>query len=293
MILDFGGNLEDKFGKPEIITGPMASGKTTFALTITTIYRHFANELNCRILLFRPNIDTRPDMSRLGIERDKEFVRVEKAEDILKYAKDKRKFGKRNVDFIDEPEFLDSKTIEVIEELARIGDYPLLSALTTNFRGEPFAFKDYKKTMEDLLKIIPEQNKHVSRMAKCRVCRKTAEYTQRLLNGEPAPYYDPLVRVDSEKDIAQADKKYSYEPRCQEHFYVPGKDEYKFVAFLLKQNHGLKLEEATEIARQTGKIPADITMQIIETMCAEKQAHFDGQKIYAPPVIQIAKEMPQ
>lgn len=289
MILDFGGNLEDRFGKAEIILGPMASGKSTFALTITTIFRYFEHELNCKIDLFRPTIDTRPEMSRLGVEKDKQFTYVEKAKEITDYVKEKAKFGKRRVILIDEVEFLDSEIIDAVLEITKNGHYALLSGLATNFRGEPFSFSDYRLTMDDLLRIIPEQNQHTSKLAKCKTCRKTAEYTQRLIEGQPAPYYDKLVRTDSDKDKEKADKKYSYEPRCKEHFYVPGKEEYKFIAFMIKHNHGLKLEEVTAMAGQNGKIAPDITKQIIETMYAEKQSYFNGEKIYSPPIIQIAR----
>ncbi|GEM_PF-455128 len=292
MILDFGGELEDKFGKPEIILGPMASGKSSIALMLTTIPRYFKHELNCEIDLFRPTIDTRPEMSRLGIEKDKSFIYVDTAQQILDYVKEKSKFGKRRVILIDEVEFLDSAIIPTILELNKNGHYTLLSGLATNFRGEPFAFNDYKSTMEDLLKIIPEQNQHTSRLAKCKTCRKTAEYTQRLINAEPAPYYDPLIRIDSEKDKEKSDKKYSYEPRCKEHFYVPGKEEYKFVAFTLKQHSGLTLGQTIALADHGAKINPEITRQIISTMTAEKQAIYDGQKIYVPKIIQIAKEIP-
>lgn len=284
MILDFGGNLEDKFGKAEIVTGPMASGKSTFALTITTIFRHFSNELNCKIDLFRPTIDTRPEMSRLGIEKDKEFIYVDCAKKIVDYSKDKAKFLKRRVILIDEAEFLDSELVSAVLELTKQQNYVLISALATNFRGEPFAFSDYKLTMNDLLKIIPEQNQHISKMAKCKTCRKTAEYTQRLINDEPAPYYDPLIRIDSDKDKEKSNKKYSYEPRCKEHFYVPGKEEYKFVAFMLKQHSGLTLDQTIALADHGAKINPEITRQIISTMTAEKQAFYDGQKIYVPKI---------
>lgn len=292
MVLNLDGNLEDKFGKAEIILGPMASAKSSLALLVTAIFRQFANDLNCKVDLFRPDVDTREQMSRMGIEKDKDVTRISKSEEIIKYVKEKEKFAKRRVIFIDEVEFLDSEIINAVLELTKKGHYLLMSGLATNFRGEPFAFSDYKSTMEDLLRIIPEQNRGTSRWAKCKTCRKTAEYTQRLINDAPAPYYDPLIRVDSEKDKEKSEKKYSYEPRCKEHFYVPGKEEYKFVAFILKQNQGLKLNEAISMAEQNGKIAPDITKQIVATMCAEKQAYYDGQKIYAPPIIEIATQMP-
>lgn len=291
MILDFGTDLESKFGQAEIILGPMASAKSSLALMQTSIYRHFATELNCTVDLFRPNIDTRPEMSRLGIEKDKEFTRVGTAKEILDYTTTAH-IGKRRVVFVDEVEFLDSEIITAVNHLIKTGNYVLLSGLADSFRGEPFPFSDYKKTMEDLLRTIPEHNKHTSRLAKCKVCRKTAEYTQRLINGEPAPYYDPLIRIDSEESKAQADKKYDYQPRCKEHFFVPGKDAAKCVAYLIKQNNGLTLDDITDISKTYAKIKPEITLQIVETMIAENQAFYDDKKIYIPPTITVTAQMP-
>jgi len=292
MLIDFAGNLEDKFGQIEIITGPMASGKSSLALVITTIFRHFANELNCKIDLFRPDIDTRPEMSRLGIEKDKEFKRINNAKEITRYIEDKTKFGKRRVILIDEVEFLDSEIINAVQQASKTGNYILLSGLATSFRNEPFPFSDYKNTMDDLLRIIPDQNKHTSRLAKCKTCRKTAEYTQRLINGEPAPYYDQLRRVDSEQSKATTDKKYSYEPRCKEHFYLPGKEEHQFITYIIKQNNGISFNDLVDITRTTAKISPEITRESITTICQEKQALRDRGNIYHTPTLAIATQMP-
>ena len=81
--IDWGDNLEDKFGQAEIILGTMASAKSTIALMITTIFREFAKDLNCKVYLFRPNIDTRTQMSRLGIEKNRKFRRITNTKEIL------------------------------------------------------------------------------------------------------------------------------------------------------------------------------------------------------------------
>ncbi len=48
----------------------------------------------------------------------------------------------------------------------------------------------------------------------CMVCGEPATRTQRLINGEPANFHDPVVVVGAAE---------MYEARCREHHIVPGK----------------------------------------------------------------------
>ena len=48
----------------------------------------------------------------------------------------------------------------------------------------------------------------------CMVCGGAASRTQRLVNGQPANYDDPLVIVGTSE---------MYEARCRKHHIVPGK----------------------------------------------------------------------
>jgi thymidine kinase len=49
--------------------------------------------------------------------------------------------------------------------------------------------------------------------AVCSVCGSPASRTQRLINGKPASYHDPIILVGASE---------SYEPRCRHHHEVPG-----------------------------------------------------------------------
>jgi thymidine kinase len=47
----------------------------------------------------------------------------------------------------------------------------------------------------------------------CTVCGEDATMTQRLINGEPASYNDPVIMIGASE---------SYEARCKLHHYVKG-----------------------------------------------------------------------
>ena len=65
---------------------------------------------------------------------------------------------------------------------------------------------DYKTILHEVL--IPEDKLH----AICMVCGENASRTQRLINGEPAYYDDPIVLVGGSE---------AYEARCRAHHQVP------------------------------------------------------------------------
>ncbi|MCX8003229.1 MAG: thymidine kinase, partial [Anoxybacillus mongoliensis] len=46
----------------------------------------------------------------------------------------------------------------------------------------------------------------------CTVCGSPASRTQRLINGRPASYNDPVILIGASE---------SYEPRCRHHHEVP------------------------------------------------------------------------
>lgn len=289
MILDWFGDIEEKFGTREIFTGTMASSKTTIMLTLASIFTEFLEDLNCEMHIFTHAINKRENLSRLAIGQN--FKRFKNTKELSDYVEEITKPGKRKVIVLDEVQFFDSEIIGAIKDFTIKGNYLMMSGLLYSFRGEYFPFSDYKATMEDLLDIVSEDKRHVLRLAKCKICRKTADYTHRLINGLPAPYYDALVRDDSKESKSQSDVKYDYQPRCKDHFYVPGKDAYDFVCFLLKQNSGMSLDDIKETCKSAGKINEHVAQQIVDTVLAEKQAvkMEDGKLYYAPRILLPSK----
>ena len=78
-----------------------------------------------------------------------------------------------------------------------------MAGLDMDFRGEPFGSMPRLMTIaEDVTKLH----------AICLVCGEEACRTQRLVNGEPAHYNDPIIMVGAQE---------SYEARCRKHHLVP------------------------------------------------------------------------
>ena len=107
---------------------------------------------------------------------------------------------------IDEVQFMDEKIVDVCEDLANRGVRVIAAGLDKDFRGEPFGI------MPELLaraELVTKLN------AICQVCGGLATRTQRIINGKPAKYNDPVIMVGA---------KEQYEARCR-HCHVVLKDE--------------------------------------------------------------------
>ncbi len=106
---------------------------------------------------------------------------------------------------IDEAQFFDWQIADVVNSLAGRGIRVIVAGLDTDFRGEPFG----------PMPLLMAQAEEVTKLnAICMVCGGPASRTQRLVNGNPAAYDDPVVVVGAQE---------MYEARCRHHHQVPGK----------------------------------------------------------------------
>jgi thymidine kinase len=104
---------------------------------------------------------------------------------------------------IDEAQFFDDGLIAVVQTLAARGVRVIVAGLDLDFRGEPFGpIPHLLCEAEDVTKLH----------AICVVCGEEASRTQRLVNGQPARYDDPIILVGAAE---------AYEARCREHHVVP------------------------------------------------------------------------
>ena len=183
-------------GSIEVVCGSMFSGKTD-ELIRRLVRAKIARQ---KVQVFKPAVDVRYAVEKVTSHAGANYdaIPVEKAADIrTKLDKDTTVVG------IDEAQFMDAEIVEVARELAARGVRVLIAGLDTDFRGEPFG------PMPILMSIA----EHVSKLhAICMVCGDEASRTQRLVNGKPARYDDPIVIVGASE---------LYEARCRLHHEVP------------------------------------------------------------------------
>jgi thymidine kinase len=191
-------------GRLEMICGSMFSGKTEELLRRLK-RSEFAKQ---NVLTIKHSIDKRKNMcttsvvSHQGLERSAFTVGGldENIEKILELAN-------KNIDVvgIDEVQFFPIKIIEVICKLVENGKRVIVAGLDLDFRGEPFG------VVPTLMAIADEVLKF---KAICVVCGKDAHHTQRIINGQPAKYADPIILVGAEE---------CYEARCRDCFAIDQK----------------------------------------------------------------------
>lgn len=183
----------------ELICGSMFSGKTEELLR-----RVRRSEIaRRRILLFKPRIDHRYGHKRVTSHNGKarsDAVAAESAAALLAQVP-----AGTDVVAIDEVQFFDHAIAEVCRELADRGVQVIAAGLDQDFRGEPFGAMP-------LLMALAEQVDKLH--AICVRCGAPATRTQRLIDGEPARFDDPVIFVGGSE---------SYEARCRTCHDVPGR----------------------------------------------------------------------
>jgi len=147
-----------------------------------------------QVQAFKPAIDSRYHVEKVTSHDGLHFQAqpVSQSKDIL-IAVD----VETDVVAIDEVQFFDSDIIMVCETLADRGKRVICAGLDQDFRGLPFG------PMPELL----ARAEDVSKLhAICVVCGEDASRTQRLIEGNPAAFDDPVVLVGAAE---------VYEARCR------------------------------------------------------------------------------
>ena len=174
----------------EVIAGPMFSGKSE------ELIRRVRRALIARqsVLVFKPRLDNRYHESHVVSHDGKQVaaIPVESAAEMEAHLD-----PLPQVVAVDEAQFLDRGLLPLVERLAAQGVRVILAGLDLDFRGEPFGL------MPELL----ARAEFVEKLsAICPRCGAPATRTQRLVNGKPARYSDPVILVGAEEH---------YEPRCR------------------------------------------------------------------------------
>ncbi|AME09437.1 MULTISPECIES: thymidine kinase [Gemella] len=180
-----------KFGWIECICGSMFSGKSEELLR--RIKRGVIAKQ--KVLLFKPSIDNRYEEDKVSTHNGNSYksISIDKAEEIFDYIKDE----KYDIIGVDEIQFFDKSIVEIINKLADDGIRVIVAGLDMDFKAEPFY------PMPEIMAI----SEMVTKLhAVCNKCGKEASRSQRLINGKPARYDDPVVVIGASE---------SYEARCR------------------------------------------------------------------------------
>ncbi|MGB4984734.1 MAG: thymidine kinase [Erysipelotrichaceae bacterium] len=179
-----------KDGYIEVICGCMFAGKTEELIRRIKVLEYAKK----KIVVFKPKIDNRYDDTKVSSHAGSKVdsFAISNASEILHYIDDSV-----DVIAIDEVQFFDNNIIDVCNYLANKGKRVMVAGLDMDFRGEPFS------VMPTLL----TQAEFVTKLtAVCQICGAPATRTQRIINGQPADYNDPIVLVGASE---------SYEARCR------------------------------------------------------------------------------
>ena len=187
--------MKHRVGRIEVICGSMFSGKTEEL--IRRVRRAIIAQQHVQV--FKPHLDDRYSLQRVTSHNGQniEAVPLPQAAEIMKCLE-----AATTVVAIDEVQFFDSEIVHVVQQLANRGLRVMTAGLDMDFRAEPFGF------MPQLLCIAEEV---VKLHAICMVCGDDAVCTQRLVNGVPAHYDDPVIMVGAQE---------RYEARCRQHHVV-------------------------------------------------------------------------
>jgi len=183
-------------GSIEVICGSMFSGKTD-ELIRRLVRATIAKQ---KVQVFKPAIDVRYAIEKVTSHAGANYsaIPVENAANILERIEEGT-----TVVAIDEAQFFDPEVVDVAQELASHSIRVIVAGLDMDFRGEPFG----------PMPILMSKAEKVDKLhAICMTCGNEASRTQRLVNGKPARFDDPVVIVGASE---------LYEARCREHHDVP------------------------------------------------------------------------
>jgi thymidine kinase len=182
----------------ELVCGSMFSGKTEEL--IRRVKR--AQIARQKVMVFKPTIDNRYAEERVNSHNggQTDAIRVRASHEILAMVTEDT-----HMVAIDEVQFFDPEVLDVCQRLADGGKRVVCTGLDLDFRGEPFG-------------IIPRLMavaEHVEKLqAICMSCGSPATRTQRMIDGRPADYNDPVILIGAAE---------AYEPRCRACHVVTGR----------------------------------------------------------------------
>ncbi len=198
-------------GKLEMIVGPMRSNKTAELLRRIETRREYAQQY---VMLLKPSADTKAAAGLVESRNRNGCGKMEAVEfpgndpwTVLPIiASTEQRIGKHiECIALDEGQFVQDQFL-FTKRLLDSGYDVMVSGLELDFRGMPFG------EMLDLSWLVRTYAGNVTELVAYCTCGAKALYPQRLVDGKPAHYTSPIIMAGD-----------NYEPRCEEHFVLPGR----------------------------------------------------------------------
>jgi thymidine kinase len=174
----------------EVVCGSMFCGKTEEL--IRRVRR--AKIARQKVQVFKHSLDARYAKQEVASHNGVQWeaVPVESAEQIRELID-----LDTTVVAVDEGQFFGEDLLDLCSNLAERGVRVIVAGLDVDFRGEPFG---------PMPKLMAQAERVNKLQAICVSCGGPASRTQRLINGEPAAYDDPVIMVGADE---------VYEARCR------------------------------------------------------------------------------
>jgi len=162
-----------------------------------------ANIAGQTTLLLKPHLDDRYSKNAVVTHYGREFeARLLKTdrESVSTLVDVAGEEALKKVDLIafDEGNFFSEKLFSLVEELIELDKRVIVAGLDLTFAGEPF---------HPMPELMADSDRLDKLHAVCTECGAAATRTQRLIDGEPAPADDEVIKVGGKGD---------YEARCRD-----------------------------------------------------------------------------
>lgn len=189
---------QPKKGRLEVICGSMFSGKSEEL--IRKLRR--AKIAKKKTIVFKPSIDHRTSLAHVSSHDGNKFnaIAVDSPLHIIEQT-----HIDTNIVGIDEAQFFSHELINTVLDLVNDGKTVLVAGLNLDYRGVPFG---------PMPTLIALADKITKLSAICIICGDEAYFSQRIVNGHPAKYEDPLVQIGAEE---------AYQARCRNCFIIDKK----------------------------------------------------------------------
>jgi thymidine kinase len=176
-------------GTLTVVYGCMFAGKTTKLIEIAKS----KIQSNKHAIVFKPSIDKRYSEVSV-VSHDGLSMEAVVYDELAKITVHE---SQPALVAFDEIQFYEPAVINYIDGLLSQGTDVVVSGLDVDFRGEPFM------NVSTLLEKADEAHRLYAR---CVVCESPATISQRIIDGMPAKYTDPVIMVGGQE---------TYEPRCE------------------------------------------------------------------------------